>query len=269
MNANSFQKCQHSENIHGSKENIIYSNDKDNSCNSCELNDIYINTREKCCVFKLTPVTDERIECLKELTNLVSMFNTEVKGLKAFIELCYHLPYELQEKFETEAEEVGNLYRELQAAVRNSQIIISQREAMAKEKLSTDGQLLKLKSDVINELEMIVSVYDPMMMTRWEAVKCCDDSVDIENLLIDVKGKFEAMKNLQALCSQKLLELDEKKEQNNSETDKKDKTKDATSTQNSDHNFSVSNISNLSQTSSQTTYSNPDDAWDEGVPYSL
>lgn len=163
------------------------------------------------------------IEDLKSLCNQLSIFNTRVQTIKGVSQLRYDLPNKLQLKLEVEAEELGSLYRELHDAIKNLELMHNQRTALLKEKLCTETQLDKLKADTESELEVIVSVYDSPMLDTWQAVKSGNNVMAVENFLQDVKGKLQAMKNLQILGTQKLADLKKeemKKEQNNFKKEK-------------------------------------------------
>lgn len=189
------------------------------------------------------------IDDLKRVCNQLSIFNGRVQTIKGVIQLRYDLPNKLQQKLEVEAEELGSLYREMHDAVKNVQLVHNQRTAVLKEKRSLETQLDKLDTDAESELELIVSVYDNAMLERWQAVKSGNNALDVENFLLDVKGKLQAMKNLKILGNQKLADLkkEEIKKKQNDFKKVKNTNKDVASNQNT-ASLSERNI-NVSQTS--------------------
>ncbi|KAG8292382.1 hypothetical protein J6590_041489 [Homalodisca vitripennis] len=164
-------------------------------------------------------------EDLQELCDQLSSFNKRIQNAQEMIQLRYDLPNEMRDKLETEAGELDCLYKEIHGAANNLETIRCQREAVAKEKLCMESQLARLKNDVINELEVIVSVYDTPMLERWTEIKAQNSVAATEIFLHDVKGKLQAMKNLQTLASQKLLDLqkESRKEEKSTKKEKKKK----------------------------------------------
>uniref|UniRef100_A0A1B6G0I9 Uncharacterized protein n=1 Tax=Cuerna arida TaxID=1464854 RepID=A0A1B6G0I9_9HEMI len=161
---------------------------------------------------------------LQELCDQLSSFNQRIQDAQEIIQLRFDLPNEMRDKLETEAGELDCLYKEIESAANNLETIRYQREAVGKEKLCMESQLSRLKNDAINELEVIVSVYDTPMLERWTEIKAQNSVAATEIFLHDVKGKLQAMKNLQTLASQKLLDL-QKESRKEEKTTKKEKRK--------------------------------------------
>ncbi|KAG8039029.1 hypothetical protein G9C98_003336 [Cotesia typhae] len=72
------------------------------------------------------------------------------------------------------------------------------------EKKCVKETLKKLKDTEIREMETIVSVFDPVMFSRWESIKSTRKLETLEGFLSDIKSKQLALENLNTLVTRKV-----------------------------------------------------------------
>ncbi|XP_054270096.1 uncharacterized protein LOC128991317 isoform X2 [Macrosteles quadrilineatus] len=198
---------------------------------------------------KLRNVT---VKDLEKVCEHIASLNERIMNAREITYLRYELPVEMKNQLEMEAQELESLYAEMRDATRNLEIVQAQRAALGTERKWMETQIIKLKSEAVAEMEMIVSVYDNAMMDRWEDIKQSDSVQALENFLHDVKGKMEAMKNLQILGTNKLAELREK-EGKKEVTKKEKKRMNREKKKESSTSFQSASSSSLN-ISSQTTF---------------
>lgn len=226
------------------------------------------------CNLKTQKVQEKTRMTHEKICEELAAFNRKIHNSRALMQLRCHIPEKLQTRLDAEAGELESLYAELLAALQNIATIRSQRAAVEKEKNCLQAQLTSLKGEALKELEVIVSVYDAPMMDRWLHLKDTNSVSDLDNFLYDVKGKLEAMKNLEVLAGQRISQLQEVNKEDNVKKGKEKKNKEEKRVRWTCDTTSDYNLANSSQ-DSQTFFTDTEseDTLDgsvlQGALYSL
>ncbi|XP_074098863.1 uncharacterized protein LOC141527341 [Cotesia typhae] len=113
-------------------------------------------------------------------------------------------PVFLEKKFLNSTQELECMLKELKRVQINLQKQKLQQKCIEMEKKCVKETLKKLKDTEIREMETIVSVFDPVMFSRWESIKSTRKLETLEGFLSDIKSKQLALENLNTLVTRKV-----------------------------------------------------------------
>ncbi|XP_024218963.1 uncharacterized protein [Halyomorpha halys] len=165
----------------GEQNDFEFCDDGTNEASKTSINENSEDEKKSAERKKKTETSDSSLsikddEGVKSFNGMTTLFSQLEKNLKLFknlpeLKLIDKYALDLKKKLDRELEELDFTMKETKATIINTRRLKKQRYYVKKELARMTKNLTKVKQEELQEMELVVAVYDKELLRRWHVAK--------------------------------------------------------------------------------------------------